>query len=373
MVESIGLFYFCCTRYAKPTMNDALFPTWTAIFGFIIGAFVGSFLNMAIYRLPRKLSFVEPSRSFCPRCKHSLSAIDLMPLLSWLSTGGKCRYCKEPVAIRYFLVELLTGLIFAGIWWRFVADLRNPDILSAALFAVAASALVMIIFIDAELYIIPDELNAFLLAVGVVYAVATSKLEAGLYGALLGWGLFWGIALLGRLALGKDSMGHGDIKMMRAVGFLIGPLLMLANLMIAVVLGLVLGLTTIAIASRQASSEEEADNAAEDLVPPESVGSLLLFGIWYLLCLDIVGVFFPKIYNLIGVEPESENIEDDDWKPSLTTIPFGPSLAAGAIACMLFGGQISQAMNNYWDNATGAKLDTPATQTTVPGPVVPEK
>lgn len=339
-------------------MSDApLFPGWTALFGFVIGAFVGSFLNMAIYRLPRRLSFSEPKRSFCPNCKHSLSAIDLMPIFSWLSTGGKCRYCKLPIAVRYLTVELLTGSVFAGIWFRFMAGTPNPNVLIAGFYAVAAAALVMIIYIDWELYIIPDELNAFLFAVALIYACVSGHLLQGVYGALLGWGLLWGIALLGRLAFGKDAMGHGDIKMMRGVGMLIGPTLMLANLAIAVVLGLVVGIAVIVITSRQKSAEPESSDG-DIPYEPESIGSLLKFGAWYLLCLDIPATYFPKMYRLIGEEPESESIEDDDWSPSLTTIPFGPYLAAGALACMLFGGVIEQGMQQYWAHATGSESNS---------------
>src|SRR5579862_2509331 len=150
-------------------MKDALFPEWTAVFGFIIGAFVGSFLNMAIYRLPRNLSFSEPKRSFCPNFKHSLDWIDLIPLVSWASTRGRCRYCKEPIAVRYETVEILNGLLFAGIWWRFIGGLSQPDVLSAGAYALIVCGLVAIIFIDWELYIIPDELNAFVFIVAIVY------------------------------------------------------------------------------------------------------------------------------------------------------------------------------------------------------------
>src|ERR1700722_20284825 len=138
-----------------------LFPAWTSVFGFILGAFVGSFLNMAIYRLPRKLSFSEPKRSFCPRCKHSLHSPDLMPIVSWLLSKGKCRYCQEPVASRYFWVEVVTGTLFSLIWYRYLSHAYEP--FRAGFYAVFAAALVAVIYIDWELYIIPDELNALLL------------------------------------------------------------------------------------------------------------------------------------------------------------------------------------------------------------------
>jgi leader peptidase (prepilin peptidase)/N-methyltransferase len=120
---------------------------------------------MAIYRLPRQISFVHPSRSFCPKCKHPLAGVDLLPLLSWLSTGGKCRYCKEPVSSRYFWVEVLTAILFSGLWWQYLIVGEDP--LRAGMYMAAAACLVAIIFIDAELFIIPDEINAMLLFLGV--------------------------------------------------------------------------------------------------------------------------------------------------------------------------------------------------------------
>jgi leader peptidase (prepilin peptidase)/N-methyltransferase len=337
-------------------MKDALFPPWTAIFGFFIGAFVGSFLNMVIYRLPRGLSFGEPKRSFCPKCKHSLDWPDLFPLLSWLSTKGRCRYCKEPVAVRYFLVELLNAFLFMGIWLRFMSGRENPDLISASCFALATSALVAIIFIDWELYIIPDELNAFLLVVGLAYAGLTKHFEAGVFGALLGWGLIWGIALLGRLVFGKDAMGDGDIKMMRGVGALIGPLLLLANVGIAVVLGLiggVAGLLITGVASRQVDRFEAEED--EKAVPgPTPVWVVFFVGVWYLLCLDVIALFVKPLQEWVSkILPAEVVDEEDDWQPSATTIPFGPYLAAGALVCMLFGAQIEHAMKDYWANATG--------------------
>ncbi len=319
-----------------------MFVSWSVVCGIIIGAVIGSFLNMAIYRLPRGKSFVNPSKSFCPNCEHSLEAIDLIPLLSWLSTGGKCRYCKQPIASRYFYVELLTAALFAGIWWQFLVVGAAP--LKAVFFSIETAALVAVIYIDWELFIIPDELNAFLLIVAIAYRAFDHSLLQGLYGGLLGWAILWGIAFLGRVAFGKDAMGHGDIKMMRGVGFLLGPALVAANTAIAVILGLVFGLLFIGIEMYRNRNKASESSAEEELpLPePEPLGSLTKLGVVYLLALDVVAIPFPKFYELIGVKSELESEEiDDNWKPTLTTIPFGPYLAAGAIVCMLFAGPIN--------------------------------
>jgi len=326
----------------------------------MFGATIGSFLNVVIYRLPRGLSLSNPPKSFCPNCKHSLGVPDLFPLFSYLLSKGKCRYCAQPVSSRYFWVELLNGSLFAVIWWQYLIVSFDP--LRTCFFALTTAALVAVIFIDWELYIIPDELNAVLLVFGVAYHAFDKSLMVALSGALLGWGLLWGIALLGRLLFQKDAMGHGDIKMMRGVGALLGPGLLVVNMGIAVVAGLVIGLALLAFAKKP-QVEEPQPEGEEDFLPPESIGSLFVHGAWYLSCLDIVAIFSPGIYKWIGETPSEEIAEDDDWKPSHTTIPFGPYLAMGAIICMLFAAPIEKAVSDYLKSVTHtAELTSPTSQ-----------
>ncbi|MFZ4506295.1 MAG: prepilin peptidase [Fimbriimonas sp.] len=332
-----------------------VFPDWTWVMGFIFGASIGSFLNVVIYRLPRGLSLSNPPKSFCPKCKHSLELADLMPLLSWLLSKGRCRYCDEKVSSRYFFVELLTGSLWGAIWWRFLCEGSDP--LGAGFFAAVSACLVAIIFIDWELYIIPDELNAILLFFSVAYHVFNRSLPVALTGALLGWGLLWGIAFLGRVAFGKDAMGHGDIKMMRGVGALIGPLLLGASVALAVVAGLVIGLLIMAFTSKK--KPETAEGATpEEYLPPESIKSLVALGLWYLLCLDVIAVFYPQMYTwlakVLGEEIPEETFEEvENWTPTPTTIPFGPYLAIGALVCMIIPGPIEKLILDYWKGAMG--------------------
>ncbi|MDR3690293.1 MAG: prepilin peptidase [Fimbriimonas sp.] len=336
-------------------MNDMppMIPSWSWIFGLAFGATIGSFLNVVIYRLPRGMSLANPKHSFCPTCKHQLGVADLFPLLSFLSSGGKCRHCGEKVSSRYFWVESLNGALWAWIWWQYICVSLDP--LRAIFYAVTTAALVAVIFIDWELYIIPDQLNATLLLFGIGYHAFDKSLSVALTGGLLGWGLLWGIALLGRLLFGKDAMGHGDIKMMRGVGALLGPTLLGANMIIAVVTGLIVGIAgivyTLIAAKRHPVSETAGDDGkAEEPYQPETIGSLFVHGAWYLFCLDIPAIWFPKMYSWIGETASEENIEEDDWKPSLTTIPFGPYLAIGAIVCMLFGSPIEKGISTYLQN-----------------------
>ena len=324
-----------------------MFPSWSWILGFVIGACVGSFLNMAIYRLPRNVSFVNPSRSFCPTCKHPLGGVDLLPLLSWLSTGGKCRYCREPVASRYFWVEMLTAFLFSGIWWQYLVVGEAPW--TASFYMAGAACLVAIIFIDWEFFIIPDEVNALILFLGIGLHAAQGSLMTALWGALLGWGLLFGIQLLGRLAFKKDAMGYGDIKMMRGVGAMIGPTLIVANIGVAVVLGLVGGIAGILLSKRNAVVDTTPVPEDETPYVPTPVPFVLLAGTWYLLCLDVVAIFVKPLDRWIAAKLPQELVDqDDDWTPSATTIPFGPYLAAGALVCMLFAAPIEKGLRDYF-------------------------
>lgn len=342
-----------------------MFPEWSWIIGLLLGATIGSFLNVVIYRLPRGISLSNPPNSFCPKCKHQLGPLDLFPLFSWLISGGKCRYCKEPVAPRYFLVELLNGAIWAGIWWQYV--LVRQDFVTAAFYALVAAALVAIIFIDWELYIIPDELNATILLIAVAYHGFTGHWNEALYGGLAGWGAMWGMQLLGGLLFRKHALGDGDIKMMRGVGVVLGPLLLGAGVGIAVLLGIVGGVAGMILAGKQpapVSAEGEESDQAPD---PVYVTDILVLGIYYLLCLDVLALVFHGVENatikLLRFKPpeEEEDLEDDSWKTP-TTIPFGPYLAAGSIVCMLFAAGVEKGLKDYWQNATGASTPKVSTE-----------
>jgi len=328
-----------------------MFPDWTWIVGLMIGAAIGSFLNVVIYRMPRLLSLGNPKHSFCPNCKHQLGPADLIPLFSWLLSKGKCRHCDQKVPSRYFWVELINGSLWAAIWYRFFcADPTGHEWVLGIFFMLATAALVAIIFIDGEHFIIPDEINAFLLVLGLGYAFYSHDWKLFLYGYLMGWGIIFGIAFLGRVAFGKDAMGHGDIKMMRGVGALLGPILTVFDVGIAVVTGLVFGLLFIGIqASRdkkadvnQEAEESKEGEEEEDDYQPESIKDLLILGMSYLLCFDIIAIWFPQLYQKMGYPVEDVSVEDDEWQPSLTTIPFGPYLAIGAIVCMLLRAELTQ-------------------------------
>lgn len=316
---------------------------------------------MVIYRLPRRLSFSEPKRSFCPTCEHPLSGVDLIPIFSWLSTGGKCRYCRKPIASRYFWVEVLTGSLFSGIWWRYLIEGYEP--VRATIYMVIVALLVVVIFVDLAHYIIPDEVNALIFVFALGFHAYNGTLPTALWGALAGWGSLFGIQLLGRLGFGKDAMGDGDIKLMRGVGALVGPLLVFASLGLAVVAGLIGGITGIVLERRKAKATPVAEPESADMVDyqPTPVPLVLLAGAWYLASLDIVALFVPALDKwVMGKFPQEMIDQEDDWKPSATTIPFGPYLAMGTLACMLAASPIEKGMRDYlFGAANGPSVNGP--------------
>ena len=121
---------------------------------FVFGSCIGSFLNVCIWRIPRDESLISPS-SHCPKCGHSLSWFENIPLFSWLCLGGRCRKCRESISFRYFFVELFTAMLFLLVWFKVVSAAQPLAILSV--YFVMTMLVVTTIFIDAEHFIIPNE------------------------------------------------------------------------------------------------------------------------------------------------------------------------------------------------------------------------
>jgi leader peptidase (prepilin peptidase)/N-methyltransferase len=323
-----------------------LFPEWTWVLGLLLGAIAGSFLNMLVYRLPRGLSLTHPGSS-CPTCGHRLGIPDLFPLLSWLILGGKCRYCKAKIGPRYFVVELICGAIWAALWWQYLIATWNPALGIA--YALFATALFAALVTDLEHYLIPDEINAFLLIVGLGYHAIFGSITFALLGAFTGWAIVWGVSFLGRVAFGKDAMGHGDIKMARGMGAMLGPTLVAAAFFIAVLIGVVVGIPQAIIRARRVAEPEPELGEYE----PESIGSLVRCGLGYLLCIDVLSLAWPKIGKAWFGDTEQAEEEMDDWTPDLTAIPFGPYLAVGAVAAAVFAIPLQRFLVDWFTPAGG--------------------
>jgi leader peptidase (prepilin peptidase) / N-methyltransferase len=180
-----------------------------AVFAFVLGAVVGSFLNVCIYRMPLDLSVNEPRRSFCPACKKQLKWYQNIPLLSWLVLRGRCANCGSPIAFRYFVVEFVTALLFLAVW------LQSPWQVAIA-YWVFVSLLLVAIFIDLEHFIIPDEVTiggtiAGILASFLVPALMATdgRLRALLTSALsaaLGYTILWIVLEAGKKVFGKKKI-----------------------------------------------------------------------------------------------------------------------------------------------------------------------
>jgi len=204
---------------------------------FIFGACIGSFLNVCIYRIPAGLSIVRPPSS-CPACKTEIAFYDNIPILGWLMLLGKCRVCKAPIAIRYPLVELVTGAFAAAASISF-----GPTLQALAVFAFIAT-LIVVAFIDLDHRIIPDTISLpgipiFFLA---AFAIPDVAWQARAWGILAGGGSLFAVAWGYQLMTGREGMGGGDIKLLAMIGAFIGWQGILFTLFSASAIGTLAGL-----------------------------------------------------------------------------------------------------------------------------------
>ncbi|MFT7667649.1 MAG: leader peptidase (prepilin peptidase)/N-methyltransferase [Planctomycetota bacterium] len=241
-------------------MPPELFYVWILL----TGLFVGSFLNVAIYRYPlENVTVNNPKRSRCPKCEHTLSWYENVPLLSWLVQLGRCRHCAVGIPCRYPMVEALT----AGLWvlaaWRAGGLEHWPLVL---VWSLVLSGLVLATFVDFDCMEIPDSVSIGGMVVGPLLALAVPELHAeswialelsagstegvsrlgsfcaSLAGLSVGWGSLFIVSWLGARAFGKEAMGFGDVKLLGAGGAFLGPGGVLLALMLASVLASIAGI-----------------------------------------------------------------------------------------------------------------------------------
>lgn len=335
-----------------------MFPEWTWVCGLLIGAAIGSFLNVVIYRMPLGMSLNEPKHSFCPNCKNQLRWMDLFPLFSWLVLRGKCRQCGQRVPARYFYVELITGSLWAAIWYQQFC--LSSNVALGITYMLAVSALVAATYIDLAYYIIPDQLNAFLLFLGFGYNIAlvalhrpeayTWGIPSSIVGAVVGTLSLWSITFLGRLIFQKDAMGHGDIKLARGLGAFLFPMGAGLCFAVSIFAGALIGILQVLARVKDRQNPEPEATSDEEELPPESIGSILKCGLGYLLALDVIGLFRVSFYeSYFGENPYSVEEIEENPVVSFTQIPFGPYLALGAIGVMLFSPQLRGLLDQYWN------------------------
>lgn len=203
----------------------------------IVGLSIGSFLNVVIYRVPRKIKF-KTGRSVCPSCDHQLKWYHNIPVFSFLFLRGKCAFCKEKISLRYPLVELTNGLFYLYFYWQF--GLHSEFFI----FSTISSALIAIFFIDLDHKIIPDVITL----PGMIVGLAVSFLPDGigivnaLIGLFVGGGSLYLVAILGDFLFKKESMGGGDIKMAAMLGAFLGWQKVLLIFISSAMIGLVVSL-----------------------------------------------------------------------------------------------------------------------------------
>jgi leader peptidase (prepilin peptidase)/N-methyltransferase len=219
------------SSFASVSEVAAAFPWFFPTVAFFVGACVGSFLNVVIYRVPKGESIVSPG-SHCA-CGQPIKWHDNIPILSWLVLRGRARCCGRSFSVRYPFVELLTGLLFLACWLQHE---NAPAV--AACGAIFVSALIAATFIDLDHFIIPDVFTIGLGVLGVVLSIAVPALHgehsgffladsmragiASLIGLLIGSGVVLWIALLAEAVLKKEAMGFGDVKFVGAIGAFCG-------------------------------------------------------------------------------------------------------------------------------------------------------
>ena len=251
-------------------MVDTLFSLppgmlYPSIVAGVLGLLIGSFLNVVIYRIPKmmqresdnyvahesglelphtdRFNLIVP-RSACPHCGHKITALENIPVISYLFLGGKCSECKATIPLRYPLVELFTGLLSAFLIWRFGSGLLG---LSSLIFL---WLLIAMTCIDLDTQLLPDDLTYLLLWAGLLVNIKGGFVPLGdaVIGAAAGYLSLWLIYWLFKLTTGKEGMGYGDFKLLAALGAWLGWSMLPAIILLSSVVGAVVGISLILFA-----------------------------------------------------------------------------------------------------------------------------
>lgn len=231
----------------------------------LLGLLVGSFLNVVIHRLPKMMerdwqsqcaefrgeqaavhepySLVKP-RSRCPNCGHAISALENIPVLSWVMLRGRCSSCRSPISIRYPVVELLTGALsaFAAAHFGFGWQACGAVVLLWCLIALT--------FIDFDTQLLPDAITLPLVWAGMLFNLSATftDLTSSVLGAMLGYLSLWAVYWAFKLSTGKEGMGYGDFKLLSALGAWLGwqmlPLIVMLSSLVGAVVGILLIVVT---------------------------------------------------------------------------------------------------------------------------------
>ncbi len=243
-------------------MEPSLFIAITAVFGLLIG----SFLNVVIYRVPvilerqwnlaaketlslpiseaeqEKFNLLVPP-SQCRECEAPIQPWRNIPIISYLFLKGRCAHCHTSISCRYPLVELLTGIVFGLVAWKFGYSLETFAVLIFSSFLLAAT------FIDADTQLLPDQLTLPLLWIGLLFNMQDmfTNLHEAIWGAVLGYMVLWTIFQVFKFITQKEGMGYGDFKLLAALGAWLGasmlPLIILCSAVVGLIFALILRIT----------------------------------------------------------------------------------------------------------------------------------
>ena len=230
----------------------------------LLGLLVGSFLNVVIHRLPKMMEAewadqcaelrgetvssksgynLWMPRSACPSCGHEITALENIPILSWLILRRKCSACHASISARYPMVELFTAVLSAAVAWKFGFSLQA---LGGLLFV---WALIALAFIDFDTTLLPDSMTLPLLWLGLLFNLGGhfTNLPSAVTGAMAGYLILWSIYWLFRLATGKEGMGFGDFKLLAAIGAWLGWELLPVTILLSSMVGAFVGVAMIAL------------------------------------------------------------------------------------------------------------------------------
>jgi len=231
---------------------------------FLFSLLVGSFLNVVIHRLPRMMETewhaqcaelrgeaaavsrpynLAVPRSACPHCGHQITALENIPLLSWLWLRGRCSSCAAPISARYPLVELLTALLSAAAAWKWGVSVQTGGALLLIWILVALT------FIDFDTTLLPDSLTQPLLWLGLLFNLSGTftHVSDAVIGAMAGYLVLWSVYWLFKLATGKEGMGYGDFKLLAALGAWLGWQMLPVTLLLSSVVGAAIGIAMIVL------------------------------------------------------------------------------------------------------------------------------
>jgi len=205
-----------------------------------LGACLGSFANVCIYRLPKTKQIIS-GRSFCPKCKKKINWYDNLPIISFLFLSGKCRKCKKVIPLRYLIVELITGISFLLIYLNF------ENLYTITFLSILSLILIMIFFIDLENFIIPDSLNFIIMGLALLKnflpnfdtSLIIHEINQSIIGGMVGYLSIWLIIYLYKTFKKIDGMGFGDAKLMAGIGLLFGWQSIPFIIFVASILGLI--------------------------------------------------------------------------------------------------------------------------------------